>query len=564
MNDQWEQFLDDVVSHIRDKKIKDETREELLDHLEDRKERFMRFGDSEEEAERKSLELMGDCDTISNQLGKLHSFSYIDQLSRAMLITFFGFLFSLFNINIGSVSILNPIGASLIFAGTYMLRGCNAKLKKAYRITLLKIVWTAFAYSSKAIPFFEEPPSEWITYSVIIVGMTISTIHYAYLLLGIGELSENAADGTNFVAPNMKRCIAAYILPNVILLLGTITENNSLVIPILIISFLCFAYIVISVWRAYTIIKRTQYRTESVAKFNKNGALILVGAIVLVASSALATCLIASMPKIKSEVYNQVHTEQADKIREELIEKGFPKDVVKFLPDEEIEKCYPLDETSVIHRSDEPGVYGDFLHIIGVPIIDRGTGERAMRYIYTFDYGYSSQKHGHIKYGYRDSVIVCNPFFAYSGSDSYGIFYEKDNVIYKQEPIKLHYNLINMVNGLEYRTLKDASRIYGYMAFTGDPIQRCKRSEMMVYISEKYPFNYTHYNVFDFVDDEAGALHYNPPPLSRVSLNWFDNVILSFGDFAVKPEDWQRELLTDEWDQLESEENVFGNYPFQH
>lgn len=524
MNYQWEQFLDDVVSHIRDKKIKDETREELLDHLEDRKERFMRFGDSEEKAERKSLENMGDCDTISNQLGKLHSFSYIDQLSRAMLITFFGFLFSLFNINIGNISILNPIGAALIFAGTYMLRGCNANLKKAYRITLLKIVWTAFAYSIKGVTFFAKPQSEWISYSVLITGIVISIIHFAFLLTGLGKLCNDAAKDANFTAPKMTRSVIAYITANTATLLGAVSKNSNWVIPALAVVTLCFAYILISVFRAYIIIHKTEYRTEKIDKFGKKGVGTLAAALVFVILSVEITCYFASTPKIQAKVYTPVHTEEADKIRAELIQNGFPEDIADLLPDEEIEKCYPLDESMDIllsrsissNNSSIPG-------IIAVPTIDSETGEKAARYIYTFGY-----KDGAKIYGYRDSVAAYFPFTPDFESDGYGLFYKKDNVIYKQNPLLFHRDNNNIINGLEYRTVKDADRIFGYIAVTGEPIQPNQRSKMIVYISEKYPCNYPHYNAFDVTRYDTGAISYNPLPLSKLALNGFTMDTLSY------------------------------------
>lgn len=507
-NIKWDKFLDNAVSNIRDQKIKEEVREELLDHLEDRKERFMRFGDSEDEAEKKSLETMGDCVKLKNQLGEIHTRCYVSDLNAALSKIFWGFALSLININFFGFQ-LSIIGALLIFAGTFQLRNCNPTLKRAYRWILVSSFFKIFICVCKATPFYSLLSEDW-NMAITSVSVILSVIQTVTIFAGIESLCLKSVEGTDKKVTGMAGAIFVYILSQIFAFIAVVSEIPELVYLL----FLPYIYVLYALNRERKTIVSSEYRTETVDEFGKKGYSALgVLAGVLVVSIA-TSCVSVAMFPIKTEVYVHETTEKANDMRRELIEKGFPEEVAEFLPDEEIEKCFPIKKNGRIYASSEqkPITNGPRFYVVAVPLEKEHRVE--MRYIQAFKYLDSKDIHG-----YRDSVITGDDFYPAVNSESYGVFYKENGVLYREEPRTLFKSSFGTLNGMDFRTVKGADEMYGYFAVTGMPSE--KFGLKASYTTQIHLWNYPYFSAADILKDGASPYDRQTKLLGRSACRRF-------------------------------------------
>lgn len=492
-NELWSKYLDSAVSGIRDKKTKAEVREELLDHLEDRKERFLRFGDSEEEAAEKALGTMGDSDKLRVQLGEIHSKVPVEDLNSALSKIFIGFIFTFFTIKLGGIDVVKPIGSLLVFMGMYQLRKINPKLKKAWVAEIGLLVWCVINVVLPAIPFYSSVnDSGWI-YAITAFGSVLNIVRTALLFLGIDDLrwAVYRKDETVLYEPRMIRALIAYVIMYVIMFFSVLLGFAYVMFAIAPIM----VYILYQLRKTQVFIHKSNYRTENIEKFDGRGAGILAGLFALFVVAGAVTMYAVATPKVKSEPVNEVKTEEVNIIREELINNGFPKNLAYMLPDEEIKKCYPFDKESNILTSTNKAEMslGPRVYTVAVPLeYESGEELQDVQYFYGFKYLDCENIRG-----YRDSFLAHEPFFPIPGETTYGIYYKQDGALYKQKPLRVHRSNYNEVDGLEYRTVKDAEEMYGYISVRGTSASPNNHRSMHIsYVMGKHWWNYPHYSAF--------------------------------------------------------------------
>lgn len=553
-NSRWDKFLDEAVDGIRDKVTRAEVREELFDHLEDRKERFKMFGDSDEEAEKKSVEAMGDCSSLKHKLGALHTRCYVSELDGVFLKIFTGFLFTFFKFDFFGLGIMSIVGSILIFAGCYQLRNINSTLKKAWWASLVSAVYSCFMIIGKAIPFFTQL-SDNESFAVVLVGIAVTAISTVLLFAGIKTLENCALVGKKITTPSLTGAGVAYVLAQIIGIYAALLEMDEpnegygtigafIILPL-------FIYILYVLWGVRKAIVSTEYRTESVSEFDKKGYGILSGFAVLLVAALIFSCLTVAKPRVKSEVYvSPERTAEVEEIRKELIENGFPENVANILPDEEIKKCYPLYHDSEIFattgntqsNSENPYDGKPRIDIVAVPIYTEDGVHRDIRLIYTFEYLNSEDMRG-----YRDSILAMLSTAPARNSDSYGVFYKKDNVLYREEPLRLYRNDFGIVYGFEFRTVEDADEMYGYIALNGIPTEHF--TPIMTYCLERYPLNYPYYSAYDKLKVvSAGTVggESNPQILSKISCDCFQTWLHCYYPYAGTDDEEVPEETTDE------------------
>lgn len=69
---QIKEFLDNVCERIKYKPIRVEIREELENHIEEKKEMYIEYGLEEKQAEERAVEQMGNAEEIGKKLDKIH------------------------------------------------------------------------------------------------------------------------------------------------------------------------------------------------------------------------------------------------------------------------------------------------------------------------------------------------------------------------------------------------------------------------------------------------------------------------------------------------------------
>ncbi|MBO4989909.1 MAG: hypothetical protein J6D37_06215 [Clostridia bacterium] len=128
-----EEFLDVAVEGISDKRQKRQVRDELEDHIMEKKEEFRRRGYSDEDAEKKAVDEMGNKYDLSEQMSKLHSFLPHVYYQRSVLFLFFGLLFSHFDLEIGSFNLFpDVIGILFVTIALFRFYALSIKTKTAF------------------------------------------------------------------------------------------------------------------------------------------------------------------------------------------------------------------------------------------------------------------------------------------------------------------------------------------------------------------------------------------------------------------------------------------------
>lgn len=227
------------------------------------------------------------------------------------------------------------------------------------------------------------------------------------------------------------------------------------------------------------------------------------------------------------------------------------------LPDEEIKKCYPFDKSKNIVTSLNKATMslGPRVYTVGVPLeYEIGEELQEVQYFYGFKYLDCDNIRG-----YRDSFLAHEPFFPNAGTTTYGVYYKRDGALYKQKPLRVHRNSFNEVDGLEYRAVKGADELYGYISVRGSVSAPHNNRKMSIaYVMGEHWWNYPHYSAFktygmyDFdtsaVDMMNGVMQqYEPQFLADKACykyTWHMNAGME--EFVKEREDYEQKLYKEQ------------------
>lgn len=487
-NESWAKYLDGAVAKIRDKNIRAEVREELLDHLEDRKERFRRFGSDEEEAAKKAVEIMGDRYELSEELGKLHSFSPITAFGRAVNCICFGLFCSMMIYQIWAWKFLvAPIGVICIFYGLLRLKNAGKGLKRAFYASCVYAVYKFIMYGIMASDLWAQEYTfaicSVIDYLLLIILVMMIISGFIDLMGGIKAktpFEKKIIDRDVTVSDGIIALLAAYIIIGYIALMSLIPFQVVLTGAV--------------IYHLLTVEKHIEMLDSCPDVKPMNGKKKITAAlcVILTVAVPLTTSAVVSLPKYNAREYtvNDVETsEDISAIRAKMLEKGVPDFIVNDLPDSEVLNYKDIKNINVSKHNlyVRSGVKSSIPLEIYTIETETEKDDMALRTLCYFRW---LEQVG----GFRDNIKITRTDGAWVGDENSNFSYK---LLYDEGGKTYTYNITNTIKeydydtGIEYRVL-DKPNLRGYFAV-----------DLITHVSlrrEHFNLNYYYYHQEDFTN----------------------------------------------------------------
>lgn len=509
-NELWTKYLDGAVAQIRDKNIKAEVREELLDHLEDRKERFLRFGSNEDEAQKKAIEIMGSRQELADKLGELHSFSPDDAFRHIVNVICFGLFCALmpFQTLIWQYTAA-PVGVICVFYGMLRLRKANSFLRNGFIMSIIYTLYNFFMYIVMATELWAK--EDFAMYFTV-ADFVLLFILCAFLCSGLSELlgegktdrekkliSRDRASNAALVGFFFLHCLSFFLFfafmpfTQAILLGAIIHQLLSLRAHIELLDL-----------------------TPDVKKMNFKRGWSVAVCVILTLAVPLTSTYIASTPEpeYKEHIKNDVagaNKNDMQAIRDKMISLGFPEVVANDLPDSEIQRYRNV--SSVYYDKEARWVNGDKfmgkepieIYFITAKFPDDDYIVRT-----TFYFRWTKPQNG-----YRDSFKIetsDNNIILNDRVSSIRILYDENGKTYSCEPLNIvpwtqnigkdHYPY-----GFEYR-VNGKENLRGYLAVDMSCPKDFSAHVISVYYHQKYfaNFPYSHPALYEDTFDNLNKL----------------------------------------------------------
>lgn len=334
-NELWSKYLDGAVAQIRDKKTRAEVREELLDHLEDRANRFLRFNMSEEEAQKEAVKIMGSRQELADKLGELHSFSPADAFRHIINIICVGLFFALmpFPTLVWQYTAA-PVGVICIFYGMLRLRKANGLLRSGFIMSIIYILYKFFMYFVMATELWA---AEDFAMYFTVADFVLLFILCAFLCSGLSDL---LGEGKT---EREKKLISRDRASNAALVGFFLLHGISFVILLAVMPFTQAILLGAIIHQLLSLRAHIELLdiTPEVKKLNfKRGWSVAVCVILTLAVPLTSTYIVSTPePEYKEYIKNDVtgaDESEMQAIRDKMISLGFPEVVADDLPDSEL------------------------------------------------------------------------------------------------------------------------------------------------------------------------------------------------------------------------------------
>lgn len=459
-NEMWDDYLDAAVSRVRDKRVRAELREELLDHLEDRRERFLRFGSSDEEAAEKAVEVMGSREELAEKMGALYSFSPFGAFSHAVNFICFGLFCSMMVYQILYWKFLvAPIGVICIFYGLLRLKNASKGLKRAFYMSCVYTVYKFIMYGIMASELWAHEnifaicsAADFLLLVILVITIISGFIDLMGGIKAKTPFEKKIIDRDVTASDGIIALLVAYIFIGFFALMSFI--------PLQVVLMGVVIYHLVTLKRHIEMLDSCPDIKPIDGKRKITAALCVI----LTVAVPLATSAIVSLPKYNAKEYvvNDIKTdEDISVIRAKMVKKGVPEFVVNDLPDSEILNYKDLKNLNCTERD----IYVRVGAKNNIPVetycIEAETEQDDATIRALFYFRWKEQAGG-----FRDSVYVSSTNDAFvsqkNNNFSYKLLYDENDKTYT-------YNAVNKIKeheddaGIEYRVI-DKPNLRGYFA----------------------------------------------------------------------------------------------------
>lgn len=333
--DLFDDYTKEVTKKILSRKKTKEVRDELFSHLIEEYERFKGLGKSHTEAQEKTLDLMGDKQTVAEQFGKLYSISPSEYLGSAFTCLTFGMLFTSFQIDffMGAREMVLFIGQALLLYALVNMRKADKMFDVAAKLCGGKYILTIVI---QIIAMVLKDSRNYILYFTV-MDFAFGIMMYGVIFLGIYNLFDKLENEVK--KPNLILGYIFYFIYSASMILLFISDGEGSVIQLFIPPNFLGASIV-------------QVMKCQLALCSKDNEIELSGtstsrekAICWIVVIALAVIPVVSMIAIscsqpKTDVFEAVDTEESAEViaqaRENMLKLGFPNEYLADLPDSEV------------------------------------------------------------------------------------------------------------------------------------------------------------------------------------------------------------------------------------
>ena len=509
MQQRFDKFLDYVCGDIISDRERENTRNELYDHLMCTYECNLAQGMDEEHAAIEAENSMGDRNAVRAQLEQVHaSFPELD-FKKALALVTVGFVFMSFMLEVSYPllkEVIQLFGMALVFAGTFCLRKASKRLGQSFAV--FSAQFALFAANIALYPLSEK--YSWLP-TVLLVGSYIcAAVFWALFALGLKNLTNGCEAAKH---PPYSACIylnAALNIANTILVLlafssGTFSADKNIKIegfPALTFIIVAVAAIVVTLImliRANKLLFESGHEYTVESSSGKKAVLVICSfALVFILSGAVDFAL--AERKAETQPYNthdiSMSDSERDRIYAILSSYGISDDNIALLPDSELQKysnavnADKLDDTMkdlIANWNAHPefsfkskDIEYNFERHEYCIIIDSGEPHNYIRTLYFLELQDSEQTRNDRKYvdgmifNYTDAtasnyLMPRNMGGEYNG-DLFMILTEENDGLVENKPLNIQPDSdasINRINRVEFQ-LKDGMKII-YAAYLGEP-----------------------------------------------------------------------------------------------
>lgn len=334
-------YINNVCKGIRDRKVKNELKDELLSHLLEIYERNIALGLSDEDAQKDAVAHMGDSEAVSKTFKQIYPISSAEYFRRSGWCLAY-LLLLYFSYGLRAVDTLCII-TFFLFLALYRIRKVNKIFNTAFITTIANGVVQIVFFVLQNYILFEKNFSLFVVLSYQIMIVVIYTLIILGLIQIKKELNEPKEDFWLAYAS-----IPALILSNTLAIvskfLGYSDWGFSALLIGFIINFLPAAVI-------YTTVRDIDNLGLQIPQkmHTKKKVVITFLIIFIVTLSLCIYSVFVPYPPVDYST-NDVNTDVAE-IKNNLIELGLPQGIVEELPESEILKY--KDATELIIYEDE-------------------------------------------------------------------------------------------------------------------------------------------------------------------------------------------------------------------
>ena len=334
-------YINNVSKGIRDRKVKNELKDELLSHLLEIYERNIALGLSDEDAQKDAVAHMGDSEAVSKTFKQIYPISSAEYFRRSGWCLAYPLLLY-FSYGLRAVDTLCII-TFFLFLALYRIRKVNKIFNTAFITTIANGVVQIVFFVLQNYILFEKNFSLFVVLSYQIMIVVIYTLIILGLIQIKKELNEPKEDFWLAYAS-----IPALILSNTLAIVSKFlgySDWGFLALLIgFIINFLPAAVI-------YTTVRDIDNLGLQIPqKMHKKKKIIITFLIIFIVT--LSLCIYSVFVPYPPVDYstNDINTDVAE-IKNNLIELGLPQSIVEELPESEILKY--KDATELIIYEEE-------------------------------------------------------------------------------------------------------------------------------------------------------------------------------------------------------------------
>ena len=334
-------YINNVCKGIRDRKVKNELKDELLSHLLEIYERNIALGLSDEDAQKDAVAHMGDSEAVSKTFKQIYPISSAEYFRRSGWCLAY-LLLLYFSYGLRAVDTLCII-TFFLFLALYRIRKVNKIFNTAFITTIANGVVQIVFFVLQNYILFEKNFSLFVVLSYQIMIVVIYTLIILGLIQIKKELNEPKEDFWLAYAS-----IPALILSNTLAIVSKFLGYSDWGFPALLIGFI-INFLPAAV--IYTTVRDIDNLGLQIPQkmHTKKKVVITFLIIFIVTLSLCIYSVFVPYPPVDYST-NDVNTDVAE-IKNNLIELGLPQGIVEELPESEILKY--KDATELIIYEEE-------------------------------------------------------------------------------------------------------------------------------------------------------------------------------------------------------------------
>ena len=342
-------YINNVSKGIRDRKVKNELKDELLSHLLEIYERNIALGLSDEDAQKDAVAHMGDSEAVSKTFKQIYPISSAEYFRRSGWCLAYPLLLY-FSYGLRAVDTLCII-TFFLFLALYRIRKVNKIFNTAFITTIANGVVQIVFFVLQNYILFEKNFSLFVVLSYQIMIVVIYTLIILGLIQIKKELNEPKEDFWLAYAS-----IPALILSNTLAIVSKFLGYSDWGFPALLIGFI-INFLPAAV--IYTTVRDIDNLGLQIPQkmHTKKKVVITFLIIFIVTLSLCIYSVFVPYPPVDYST-NDVNTDVAE-IKNNLIELGLPQGIVEELPESEILKYKGATELHIDSFSDDTYSYSD-------------------------------------------------------------------------------------------------------------------------------------------------------------------------------------------------------------